>query len=257
MIYLSQRTRTLNALLAKGLDIHEQVSNGLVVNGGPPEVQKISERATKPLAKTAAIAVRNSTRTTLEAISRTVCTARAVFGTSTSARSLAASVLDNIQSEPSSDSSATLPPELLLSTQAVLNSLPSSTCVSLLPMNIRAYRPFVDLSSASSSLSQEALRDKLGSWFDQSIANLRGAFDKWLASLDVVSAVWTVRSSLRKWVVHSGLEAPEIVNLTELLDEVFGTRITGIWNAVLVRAEKEFLKTLGSLGSDEEGAETI
>ncbi|KAH0838019.1 hypothetical protein J3R83DRAFT_6259 [Lanmaoa asiatica] len=230
-IYLSQRTRTLNALLAKGLDIPEQHSNGLL---------------------TAAIAVKNSIRTTLEAISRTLYTARTVFGASTSARSLAASVLDSIQSEPSSAPPANLPAELLLNTQAVLNSLPSSTYVSLLPANIRAYRPFVDLSSVSSSLPQEVLRDKLGSWFHQSTANLGGTFDKWLASLDVVNAVWKVRLSLRKWVARSGLEASEIVNLTELLDEVFGTRITGIWKAVLVRAEKEFLETLASLGSDNE-----
>jgi hypothetical protein len=166
-------------------------------------------------------------------------------------------VLDSIQSEPSSAPQADLPAELLLNTQAVLNSLPSSTYVSLLPANIRAYRPFVDLSSLSSSLPQELLRDKLDSWFGQSTANLRGAFDTWLASLDVASAVWKVRSSLRKWVVHSGLEATEIVNLTELLDQVFSTRITGIWKAVLVRAEKEFLQALAFLGSDDEGTEAI
>lgn len=256
-IYLSQRTRTLNALLPKGLDIPDQLSVGLPVNGGPPEAQKISEREKKLSAKTAATAVKNSTRTTLEAISRTLYTARAVFGTTDSTRSLATSVLDSIQSEPSSGPSVNLPAELLLNTQAVLNSLPSSTYVSLLPSNIRAYRPFVDLTSISSSLSQEALRDKLSSWFDQSTANLRGAFDKWLASLDVVSAVWKVRSLLRKWVVHSGLETPEIVHLTELLDEAFSTRITVIWKAVLARAENEFLKKLESLESDNEGAENI
>lgn len=256
-IYLSQRIRSLNALLAKGPDIPGQLSDGFLVNGGLPEAQRISEKAKRLSAKTAAIAVKTSTRATLEAISRTLYTARAVFGTSASARSLAASVLSSIQSEPSSVPPAKLPAELLLNTQAVLNSLPSSTYVSLLPANIRAYRPFVDLTSISSSLPQEALRDKLGSWFDQSTANLRGAFDKWLASLDVVSAVWKVRSSLRKWVVHSGLEAPEIVNLTELLDEVFSTRITGIWKAVLVHAEKEFWNKLGSLEDDNEGAETI
>ena len=255
-IYLSQRTRTLNALLAKGFDIPE-LSNGLPVNGGPPGAQKISERAINLPGKAAAISVKNSTRATLEAISRTLCTARAVFGSFASARSLAATVLDSIQSEPPSAPPANLPAELLLNTQAVLNSLPSSTYVSLLPANIRAYRPFVDLTSLSSSLPQELLRDKLNSWFGQSTANLRGAFDKWLASLDVVSAVWNVRSSLRKWVVHSGLEAPEIVNLTELLDEVFSTRITGIWRAVLVRAEKEFLQALVSLESDNEGVEAI
>ena len=255
-IYLSQRTRTLNALLAKCVDIPE-LSNGLPVNGGPPGAQRIPGRVTNLHSKTAAVAVKILTKTTLEAISRTLYTARAVFGTSASARSLAASVLDSIQSEPLPALPANLPAELLLSTQAVLNSLPSSTYVSLLPANIRAYRPFVDLSSVSSSFPQEVLRDKLGNWFGQSTTNLRGAFDKWLASLDVVSAVWKVRSSLRKWVVHSGLETPEIVNLTELLDEVFSTRITGIWRAVLVRAEKEFLQALASLGSDNEGAEAI
>ena len=255
-IFLSQRTRALNALLAKGFDIPE-LSNGLPVNGGPLGAQRIHERATNLPAQATAIAVKNSTRATLEAISRTLYTARAVFGSLASARSLAASVLDSIQSEPSSAPQANLPTELLLNTQTVLDSLPSSTYVSLLPANIRAYRPFVDLSSLSSSLPQEVLRDQLSSWFGQSRANLRGAFDKWLASLDVVSAVWKVRSSLRKWVVHSGLEAPEIVNLTELLDEVFSKRIKGIWKAVLVRSEKEFLQALASLGSDNEGEEAI
>ncbi|KAF8560033.1 hypothetical protein OG21DRAFT_1401009 [Imleria badia] len=244
-IFLSQRTRTLNTLLAKGFDTPE-LSDGSLVNGTPPGSRKFSDRETKLSAKTAAIAVKNSTRVALEAISRTLYTARAVFGNSSSARSLATGVLDSIQSEPSSPPPPNLPAELLLSTQAVLNSLPSSTYVSLLPANIRAYRPFVDLSSVSSSLPQEVLRDKLGSWFGQSTTNLRGAFDKWVASLDVVSAVWQVRSSLRKWVAHSGLEAPEMVNLTEFLDEVFSTRITGIWKAVLVRAEKEFLQALNS-----------
>ena len=255
-IYLSQRTRTLNALLAKGFDIPE-LCNGSPVNGSPPGARKISEREAKLSVKTIAIAVKNSTRMALEAVSQTLYTARVVFGNPPSARSLAVGVLDSIQSEPSSGPPSNLPPGLLLSTQAVLNSLPSSTYVSLLPANIRAYRPFVDLSSVSSSLPQEVLRDKLGSWFGQSMANLRGAFNKWVASLDVVSAVWMVRSSLRKWAVHSGLEAPEIVNLTELLDEVFSTRITGIWKAVLVRAEKEFLQSLASLGSDNKGAEVI
>lgn len=256
-MYLSQRTRTLNALLAKSLDNLDQRNNDFPVNGGPPEARKISKKAANLPAEIAAFAVKNATRTALEATSRTLYTARAIFGTSVSARSLAECVLDSIQSEPLSTPSATLPAELLLNTPAVLSSLPSSTYVSLLPADIRSYRPFVDLSSVSSSLPQEALRDKLGSWFDQSIANIRGAFDKWLASLDVVSAVWKVRSSLRKWVVHSGLLAPEIINLTELLDGVFRTRIMGIWKAVLVRSEKEFLQALCSLGSDEEGAEAI
>lgn len=255
-IYLSQRTRTLNALLAKAPDTPE-FSNNPLVNGSPPGAQKPSERTKNLSATTGAMALKNSTRTTLEAISRTLSTARAVFGTCPSMRSLATDVLDSIQSEPSSSPPANVPVELLLNTQAILNSLPSSTYVSLLPANIRAYRPFVDLTSVSSSLSQETLHDKLGSWFSQSMANLRGAFDKWLASLDVVSAVWKVRISLRKWVGHSGLEEHEIANLTELLDKVFSTRITDIRKTVLVRAEKEFLQALASLGSDNKGAKAV
>ncbi|KAF8445590.1 hypothetical protein L210DRAFT_3528000 [Boletus edulis BED1] len=248
-IFLSQRTRTLNTLLAEGFDT-PNLGNGLPVNVNPPGARKISERTKKCSVQTAAT-VRNSTRTTLEAISRTLYTARAVFGTSSSPRSLASIVLDSIQSEPSSSPPSNLPAELLLNAQAILNSLPSSTYVSLLPANIRAYRPFVDSSSVSSSLPQDVLRDKLDSWFDQSLESLRGTFDKWLTSLDVVSAVWQVRSSLRKWVAQSGFEVAEIDNLTELLDEIFSTRITRIWKAVLERAEKEFLQAL-SLESDNE-----
>ncbi|KAG9314052.1 hypothetical protein JVU11DRAFT_4831 [Chiua virens] len=246
MICLSQRSRTLNSLLAKGPGVPELPSNGMVANGGPPEAQK----PIKLSAKTTALAVNSASRITLEAISQTLYTARAVFGTSDSTRGLAASVLDSIQSEHSFTPSANLPPELLLNTQTVLNSLPSSTYVSLLPANIRSYRPFVDLSSASSSLPQDALRDKLGNWFDQSMANFRTVFDKWLGSLDAVSSVWKIRSSLRKWVIRSGLLAHEKVNLNELLDEVFRIRITEIWKVVLSRSEREFLESLSSLGSE-------
>ena len=249
-IYLSQRTRTLNALLVKGFNTPEP-RNNVLVNGSPPGAQSFSEGRSKLFVKNVAIAVKDSTRTTLEALSSTLLTARAIFGTSPSGRSLAVAVLDSIQSP--SPSPVNIPAELLLTTQAVLNSLPSSTYVSLLPANIRAYRPFVDLSSVSSSLPQEALRDKLGSWFGQSTSNIRGTFDKWVASLDVVSAVWKVRSSLRKWVAHSGLEVLETTDLTELLDEVFSTRITGIWKTVLAHAEKEFFQALVALGSNNEG----
>lgn len=250
-IYLSQRTRTLNALLAKRLDHLEQYGSAFPVNSGLPDGRNFSKGTTSLPANTATLTVNDVTRMTLEALSRTLYTARAVFGTSPSERSLAESVLDSMQSEPSFIPSAALPAEFI-NTQAVLNSLPSSSYVSLLPADIRSYRPFVDLSSVSSSLSQEALRDKLGSWFDQSTANFRGAFDKWFASLDVVGIVWRVRLSLRKWVAHSGLLSLEMVDLAELLDEAFHTRISSIWKAALIRSEKGFLQALDSLRSDNE-----
>ena len=251
-VYLSQRTRTLNTSLAKGLHNHEPRTNGFLVNGSPSDSRENSRKDPDLPAKTPGLVVEDATRTTLETIARTLYTARELFGTSASARSLADSVLESIQSQPSLTLSSTLPPELLLNTEAVLNSLPSSTYVSLLPADIRSYRPFVDLTSASSSLPQAVLHDKLGSWFDQSIANLRDAFNKWLALLDLASAVWEIRSSLRKWVIHSGLLTPEKNMLTELLDELFHTRITDIWKAALIRSKQEFSQALGSLEFDNE-----
>ncbi|KAF9245785.1 hypothetical protein BU15DRAFT_40830 [Melanogaster broomeanus] len=252
-MYLSQRTRTLNTLLSKDLDVPVQFGGGLPViqlNGHSPEAPATPMKAPRSSAKAVAMAAKTSAEVTLEAISRTLGTARGVFTSSSSAPSLARRVLESMQVDVQSGSIFALPTELLLNTPAVLATLPSSTYFSLLPANIRSYKPFVDLSSASSSLSQEILRDKLDSWFDDSIASLRGALGKWFASLDVVDGVWKVRSSLRKWLSHSGLQAPELSNLSDILDEVASKRIMDIWKAALVRAEKGFVLEVGSLGSD-------
>ncbi|KIJ22089.1 hypothetical protein PAXINDRAFT_95519 [Paxillus involutus ATCC 200175] len=253
-IYLSQRTRTLNALLSKPLDAPGQSGSGLPViqlNGHPSETATTSTKVSRSFAKALALTVKTSTQVTLEAISQTLITAREVLGSSSSAPSLAARVLEGMQADAQSAPISSFPTELLLNTPAVLASLPSSTYFSLLPANIRSYKPFVDLSSVSSSLSQEVLLDKLGGWFDQSVASLRGALDKWFASLDVVSGVWMVRLSLRKWLFHADLQAPELSNLSDLLDKVTGKRITDIWKAALKRAEKGFVQELESLGFDD------
>ncbi|KAF9225452.1 hypothetical protein BS17DRAFT_778617 [Gyrodon lividus] len=253
-IYISQRTRTLNTLLSKDLDLPAQSGSGVPViqlNEHPPEAMITSTKASRSSAKALALIVKSSTQITLEAISQTLGTARKVFASSPSTPSLATRVLENMRLDVQPASIYALPTELLLNTPAVLASLPSSTYLSLLPANIRSYKPFVDLSSVSSSLSQELLRDRLGGWFNQSIANLRGALHKWFASLEVVSGVWKVRSPLRKWLLHSGLHAPELSNVSGLLDEVVGKRIMDIWKAALARAEKEFVQELASLGSDD------
>ncbi|KIJ66282.1 hypothetical protein HYDPIDRAFT_174426 [Hydnomerulius pinastri MD-312] len=252
-IYLSHRTRALNTLLSKGPELPEQNGNGaptIQVNGHPPERAKPSMNAPKPSSKAKALAVKTSTQTTLEAISQTVITAREIFGASSSTTPLAKRVLENVRGDAPLPSASALPTELLLNTQTVLAALPSSTYFSLLPPSIRSYKPFVDLSSASASLSQEFLREKLGDWYEQSLTSLRGTLDKWFSSLDIVSGVWRVRSSLRKWISQSGLEPSELSSLVSILDEVTSERIMSIWKAALLRAEKAFVQELASPGSD-------
>ncbi|KAH7886120.1 hypothetical protein F5I97DRAFT_1809356 [Phlebopus sp. FC_14] len=251
-IYLSQRTKTFNEILSRipKLPPHSEIGTPTIqLNGHPP---RLCEGDAKTTSKAAAFAVKTSTQGALELISQTLGTARQVFGGSPSVSPLAEQVLKNMQIGPSLpiEAGQNLPTELLLDTQTVLANLPSSTYFSLLPPNIWSYKPFVDLSSSSSSISQEVLRDKLGDWFDQSAVNFHGTLEKWVSSLDVVSGLWKIRSTLLRRMSGSGLQVAELSRLSDLVDEVIKKRIMAIWNSTLERTGILFTKELMSLTSD-------
>lgn len=255
-IYLTQRSKTLHAFLAKHQDSlgsmasHHANSNGSQTNGRSPEYN-FKIRSPKRRIRE----VRQSTEVALDTVSRTLRTAREVFqNTPPSRHSMISGVLEYIQSDTSNNSTTitlSLPAELLLTTQTLLTALPSSTHFLLLPPNLRSYKPFVDLSSSTSSMSQERFTQKLDEWFRQALDKLQAAVESWFSELESVQEVWSVRSWIRKWVATtSKLEAHEQIHLKNLLDDMSRQRIVVIWKAVLADTAQNFENKLESSMSD-------
>nr|BDD37083.1 hypothetical protein [Rhizopogon roseolus] len=255
MTYLSQRTRTMHMLVSKRSSI--ATPNGtptIQTNGHPLEISKATQSAGMS-PKERLREVKSSLLIVMEVISRTVNTAREVFQSQKSKQpALALCVLEQMHAElhAVSEPETALPSELALNTQMILAGLPSSSYFALLPTSIRSYKPYVELSSASSSVLGNFLEDKLQNWFDQSCSTLRDALDRWLLELDSAKSVWTVRSSLRKWLLDSGLVNSEQVTLHNLLEEAVRKRITAIWTDTIYHAKELFLKALSSLNPDGE-----
>lgn len=192
--------------------------------------------------------IREATRAAMHVISRTVQTARQIFQAEGSQPSLIRHVLEYIQSDSPSfpDQPHASPEELYLSTQSLLAELPSSSHFQLLPPNLRSYRPHVDLTSPHSLIHQPQFRRKLDEWFRQSTANLQPAVKRWFAELQSVKAIWSVRSSAKGWISTSGLGPEELLQTTDLLDEVCRHRTIEIWKLKLDETLKSFGDQLDS-----------
>ncbi|KAG2156643.1 uncharacterized protein EDB93DRAFT_1079446 [Suillus bovinus] len=251
--YLSQRTRTMHALVSKNATIMTTATPNSIpttqTNGHPLGASKLVQSKSIP-PNNRLQEVKSSLLVLVEVISRTVNCARNVFQSQRPAQpALAIRVLEQIHTESPavSDSETTLPSELALSTQTILSGLPSSSYYTLLPVGIRSYKPYIELSSASSSVPGHFLEDRLRTWFDQSCSILRDSLDRWLLELDSVKSVWNVRSSLRKWLLTSGLVKTEQTALDTLFEEAVRKRVTAIWTNTIHEAKELFLKALSSL----------
>ncbi|KAI6153907.1 hypothetical protein BKA82DRAFT_4095243 [Pisolithus tinctorius] len=241
-IYLSQRTKTLNALLSKGSEV-----SGKSVHNGQPAEARTTGISTHFHTKDE---VKRSVQSLLAVISDTLNISRKIFA-APSAKPLATQVLEYIQEDSPSTPTQTLPVGFLVNTQTIIAMLPSSTYLSLLPPNIKSYKPFVDLSSSSSNLCIETLEEKLGDWFTYSTANLRDAIQRALSSLQSVVGAWRVRLALKKWISRCGLNDDEQLVLSRLVDEAAGERIMSIWKSALVHAEGAFVEQLKVIRPEE------
>ncbi|KAH7930426.1 hypothetical protein BV22DRAFT_1109288 [Leucogyrophana mollusca] len=224
--YLTQRSRTLSTLLSK---------IGDVPSSSTPQVNGAN-------ASKASRVVKTSLQTALEVIVATITTARSIFYGSPS---LAAHVLEYIQSDSHSSPTPTLPKELLLTTQELLSALPSSTYFAILPPAIKSYKPYVDLSSPSSSLPSSILHQKLAAWFAEAQGSLGSATERWIRSVRGVKGVWGVRCAVKTWLSGDGgkdLKESERVALGKAVDGVLRDQIVEIWRGVLGEAEREFTK---------------
>ncbi|KAK7058383.1 hypothetical protein VNI00_002017 [Paramarasmius palmivorus] len=186
--------------------------------------------------------VKDNTIAALDCISRTVCTIHGVLGKNDSSESLIQQVLGYIQSDPSDPPASSLPPDLKLSTHDLLMSLPSSAHFLLLPQNLRSYRPYVDLASSSSKLSQNTLHAKVDEWFKKSIASLQIAIERWLDEVHSVKNVWSVRSAVITWIQRSrlSLDSHKVTSLEAIVNETCQRRIVELWKLSLEETERSF-----------------
>ncbi|KAH7908005.1 hypothetical protein BJ138DRAFT_1158672 [Hygrophoropsis aurantiaca] len=222
--YLAQRSKTLSSLLSKTND----VAPASTTQTSTAEPSKASRAA------------KTSLHTALDAIIATINTARAVFQGDPS---LSIRVLEYIQSDSTSSSTAALPTELRLTTQTLLSTLPSSTHFTLLPSTIKSYKPYVDLSSPSSSLPPSTLHQKLIAWFSEAQKSLGSAAERWIGNVQGIRAAWGIRCTVRTWLNDDKgkeLQESEREALGKLVDGVVRNRIVEICKEILGDAERKF-----------------
>ncbi|RPD55909.1 hypothetical protein L227DRAFT_509454 [Lentinus tigrinus ALCF2SS1-6] len=232
VIYLAQRTKTLSSMLTRNASTS---ANGNAKSNGKGlhRPRKVAVRETKQKAQAV-----------LDAISRTVSTARTTFadGNSPSLMKLALQFF-----QTPTDNPETLPPELQLTTQTLLTSLPSSSHFALLPQSIRTYKPYIDGAAVTTLTLLPQLRDRLESWFKKAVQDARGAVTDWFSDLSSVREVWEVRNTLLAWLdATEGLESLERLQLQLFINEACQHRATSVWNGALDGLDSSFRNVIAS-----------
>lgn len=181
----------------------------------------------------------------LTTIVQTICSARKIFQDSSSERSLIFRVLESIQEDSqSSVSFKSLPDELRLSTQSLLVHLTSSANFQLLPPSLRSYKPYIDLNSSSTSFPRSDFSQRLEEWFRNSSDHWQHSAGKWFSGLQSIKDVWTLRTSIRKYVLGSGLDKLEKNHILSNLDALCHEQISLIWQKLLADTQSKFKSRL-------------
>ena len=154
-------------------------------------------------------------------------------------------VLENIQPTADPVGLDALPPELRLSTQLLLSGLPSSTHSLLLPQTIKSYKPYVDLTSTSSTVHPSVLTKRLQDWFQKSCTEFAQALHVWFSKVDGMKGMWKLRNWIRKWLFEAdGLLEDERSHLHRIVDDACRQQLTSIWTAALRNAKSGFEREL-------------
>ena len=243
-VLLEQRTKSLHTLLEKSRIGAEAESLGPSTS-----LDVFAPEETKPSLS----AIRQAVVDCLDAISHTVKTCRLNYIGFHSSKPLVRIVLEYIHSEKAGDD---IPADSQLSTQSLLSALPSSTHLLLLPLELKSYRPYVDLDSSSTSLRQEHVGQVLREWLDLSLRRLNKSLTSWLNDLHQVKDVWAVRGAMQKWIsVSSELDQDENTRVKDLFDLACRTRINEIWGGQLLEAHAAFRNILGEAVASFNGVE--
>ncbi|TFY70549.1 hypothetical protein EVG20_g2465 [Dentipellis fragilis] len=232
--FLAQRSKTLQTSRAR---ISKGPSNGL-----PP--QALNGSATAKARKLVVRETRENIQSSLEVVSATVGTARRIFlSPSPDERPLIGRVLEFIQSDTPKVEDTSIPPELQMSTQHLLNSLPSASHFQLLPQTVRSYKPYVDLTSTATSISPDHLSSSLETWFRKAVQDLQNAAVSWFSDLHALREVWVIRMWLKKWVAtNENLMSDERSFVNSVFDTLVRNQATEIWKGAL-HDTAETLKT--------------
>jgi hypothetical protein len=190
--------------------------------------------------------IRQSVEACLDIMTRTSNAARVIFQEhETAGKSLMTKVLENIQPNADPAGLNSLPPELRLSTHLLLSSLPSSSHFLLLPQAIKSYKPYVDLTSTSSTILPPVLTKRLQDWFQKSCTEFSQALRTWFSTVDGMKEMWKLRNWIRKWLFEAcGLLEDERRHLHRIIDDACRQQLTNIWTAALRNAKSGFEKEL-------------
>ncbi|KAK1232419.1 hypothetical protein PQX77_004449 [Marasmius sp. AFHP31] len=221
-------------------------------NGLPsPTISRRHRRSVSLADKTAAGGrtlreVKESIVVALDCICRTVRTVREILEDRGTEESLIRQVLGHIQNDNVAVSTS---PDLKLSTQELLMSLPSSAHFLLLPQNLRSYKPYVDLDSSSTRVKSDVLKRKVEDWFEKATKALRSAIEKWLLEIQSVKNVWAIRIHARTWLQSSSsnIDGQRSTRLGSIIDDVCRQRIINLWSETLETAGKDFEERLSSV----------
>ncbi|KDR85455.1 hypothetical protein GALMADRAFT_132149 [Galerina marginata CBS 339.88] len=217
---LLQRSKTLQSLLS--WTPSSNGNNHLLIPSPPVPVREVTQ------------VMKNALNTMFQ----TIGTARTIFHSEGSRRSLVICVLESIQADSESDLQPNrLPDELSLSTQSLLTQLTSSANFQLLPPGLRSYKPYIDLTSSSTSLSQSEFSQKLQEWFNNASEQWRQAAEKWFSGLQSVKDVWSLRVSTKRCIIGSELKERENNHVMSNLDSLCHKRIIAIWQRTLLDTE--------------------
>jgi hypothetical protein len=239
--FLKHRSRSVQTLLSEASSSKAVLSQGGdKTTKGPKTVRKTSREALE------------SIRNALISIAGTVGTARDILHVGPNGSpSLLVKVLAYLHVDTPLGISTLIPEELQLTTQSLLNSLPSSSHFSSLPEDITSYKPFIDLESPSSRVQQDTLETKLRAWMDGTMKQLESSMRVWLSRLETVRGVWDVRNSIKVWLDdNQGFDDGERALVRALLDAVCQKRVEEIWNVTLNAMESTLNANLTSLLSN-------
>ncbi|KAJ8516114.1 hypothetical protein ONZ45_g6533 [Pleurotus djamor] len=240
-IFLAQRMKALRVIIASA-------SGPPTANGHAP----MMSRKREPLSTNMNIAAFKQTlHSILDSLNATVKSSRDIYFDHAEREPLLTTVLKYIQSDGQSPTaSPSLSGELRLTTQTLLDNLPSSTHLSLLPQNMRSYKPYVDLASSSSSIPQPSITQKLDSWFSDACGSVVSVATQWFTHIQEVKEVWDFRASLNKWIAaSSGLDGKEHGQLVQVFDNISRHRILEIWKASQSNAHAAFRKSVDEVMS--------
>ncbi|KAL0951537.1 hypothetical protein HGRIS_008221 [Hohenbuehelia grisea] len=237
-IFLSQRSKALHMVLSPSGRLangNGQISDGIISRKQANAPRGLSMQD-----------VKQKISVVLDCVSSTTKVARETFLDESDRLSLLMQILEHLQSDSlEPPSSGTLPTQLLLSTQALLGNMPSSTHLLLLPPSIRSYKPYVDLSSSATTLSQQQVTQKLKAWFMDSLSSAKTTAEQWFSGLRDVRHVWSVKMFIQKWLHSSdALQDSEATQLADLFASVCHKRVLAIWKQSLVQTQADFKRRL-------------